>query len=334
MEHYYDTETAFAELGRIEDVEELKRELLPRLQSQRALWAQHIRELVRASGLSRKEFASACGVSEASERAWRSEGALPRYRDTYIRIGFAAGCGLEEMNTLLMRYGRRPGLYARSLEDSALIYVLESGTLPHDYATYRELLDRMEREITSGGDCPACAAQSTGQMLELLRQADTEEALMAFVRENAPAFQRAYLGLYQYILHFLKANRLDDRLAGPEGRLRTIQSLAREQGWSSSLRHCIGQVRGRRWYPTRSKLISLGLHLNMDLEEIGQMLRLARMEPLYARDPAEAALIFALENAELEELICPDGETVLLDYVRDVLTRVELEEAEFLLERL
>ena len=114
----------------------------------------------------------------------------------------------------------------------------------------------------------------------------------------------------------------------------SIQELAESQNWSSSLRHCISEIRSKRWFPTRRKLISLGLHLNMDLEEINETLELAQMETLCAKNPVEAVLIFALEDARLKgEIVC-DGTDVLCNYVRDVFEQLEIEDAEYILDDL
>lgn len=332
MNGIYDTELLRDRVGRVEDVEELKAQVLPQLREQRILWMEQIEGMIRASGKSCREFAKDCGISEAALRKWRKDGALPRNREAFIRVGFAAGLDLEEMNSFLRRYGRCPQLYVKSLEDSACIYVLSSRTLPHDYATYRELVGRME-QVLRESDSPAGTAVSTERMERQLDQVDDSDALMAFVRDHAASYKAAYLKLYAHILQFLRSNRLDDRL-GSGDKLRTIGALSQEQDWSSSLRHCISEIRSKRWYPTRSKLISLGLHLNMELEDVNRMLTLAQMDTLYVKNPAEAALIFALESAELEMGICCDGEPELRDYARRILTEVNLEDADFLLDRL
>lgn len=114
----------------------------------------------------------------------------------------------------------------------------------------------------------------------------------------------------------------------------SIQELAEQQNWSSSLRHCISEIRSGRWFPTRRKLISLGVHLNMDLEEVNQMLELAQMEKLCTKNPEEAVLIFALEDARLNDAICCDGMDVLCNYVKDIFAQLQMEDAEYILDDL
>jgi hypothetical protein len=117
----------------------------------------------------------------------------------------------------------------------------------------------------------------------------------------------------------------------------SFHELATEMQWSSSLRHCISQIRGRRWFPLRNKIISLGLHLNMETSAINRMLEYAQMEPLYPKNPIEAAVIWAINEAVLNSWdgrIEQSGSDQLRLFVKDVLIRLELAESEFLIDDL
>ena len=72
----------------------------------------------------------------------------------------------------------------------------------------------------------------------------------------------------------------------------------------------------------------------MDLDDINKMLQYAQMEPLYAKNPVEAAVMFALEEAQLNEIIFRDGSDDLCQYVKDILTQLELADSEYLLDDL
>ena len=78
----------------------------------------------------------------------------------------------------------------------------------------------------------------------------------------------------------------------------------------------------------RKKLITLGLYLNMTVDQINTMLELAQMEPLSVSNPVECAMIYAINDADLNDLICPDGGTELLEYVQEVLQKIEIEGVE------
>ena len=58
------------------------------------------------------------------------------------------------------------------------------------------------------------------------------------------------------------------------------------------------------------------------------------MEALCPRNPIEAAVIFALEEAKLNEIIFADGSNQLCQFVRDVLTQLDLNESEYLIDDL
>ena len=324
----YNTGVLNDELLHCDNLEDLKKEILPKLQEQRSAWKQKIEQIMQENHYSCKEMAALCKVSEPTVRKW-CKGSLPQSRDMFIRIGFAANYGLNEMNGFLQRYGRYPQLYVKSLEDSLCIFILCSKTLPHNYQTYVELLERMRLEV-SGEEDTREANYSTKEMEERLQNVYDEEAMSEFVYEHASEYKNAYAKLNNYIKAFLQLNqtsRVDESLM-------SIQELAASQNWSTSLRHCISEIRSGRWFPMRHKLISLGIHLNMDLEEINKMLQLAQMEELCAKNPVEAVLIYALEDARLNDMIFCDGMDVLCDYVKRIFLQLELEHAEYLLDDL
>lgn len=144
------------------------------------------------------------------------------------------------------------------------------------------------------------------------------EEMTAFVKDVAPAFQRAYAKLYSYVIAFLQINLQSEFSVAGDGRQASFHSMAEGSCWSSSLRHCISEIRGKRWFPLRHKVISLGLHLNMNVEAINKMLGYAQMEPLYAKNPVEAAVMWAINEAQLcseDDEIIPDGSSNLCLFV-------------------
>ena len=324
----YDTEIITGYLEHCDDIEELKKQILPKLQDQRDRWKEKIEQILNESGYSCKQLALLCGVSEPAVRKWR-KGSLPQNRDMFIRIGFAAGYNIDQMNLFLRRYGRCPKLYFKSLEDCVCMFVLNSKSLPHTYRCYEDVLNyvkgELERESLSGQ-----FAYSTSQLSVYFANLDSMEEMIQFAKTCAPSYKDAYSRLYDYILTHMRINLhdvVDDRYV-------SFHSMASESKWSSSLRHCISEIRNGKWFPLRQKIISLGLHLNMDLDEINTMLQYAQMEPLYSKNPIEAAVIFALEEAKLNEIIFVDGSNQLCQFVKDVLTQLDLNESEYLIDDL
>lgn len=318
-----------------DDLEELKARILPLLENQRAMWMEKIRSILAERGYSVRKMAQLCQVSEPAVRKWM-RGSLPQSRDMYIRIGFAAGYGLDEMNSFLMRYGRCPQLYVRSPEDLVCIFVLRSDTLDHTYAQYRSLLDIVRSSI--GDESSEEAADfSTRQLTDLASCLHSLDEMLRFAAENAQAFQRSYGNFYDYVNSYVEMNISNEFWEHGDGRKASFHSMAMESQWTSSLRYCVSEIRNRRWFPMRNKVISLGLHLNMDVDAINQMLLYAQMEPLYVKNPIEAVVVWAVEDAKLnspDDSIIPDGSADLCSYVKDVLIRLDLAESEFLLDDL
>lgn len=65
---------------------------------------QKMQEILAESGLTKSAFAKRCRVSRVSVDKW-CKGAIPKNRETFLRIGMAAEYDLEKMNQLLRRYG-------------------------------------------------------------------------------------------------------------------------------------------------------------------------------------------------------------------------------------
>lgn len=321
----YDTGFISSNLGRCGDIDELKEELLPLLQSQRASWAEKIEQILSEKNFTCRQFAELCRVSEPAVRKWR-KGSLPQSRDMYIRIGFAAGYDLDGMNAFLKRYGKCPQLYVKSLEDSVCMFVLQSESLTHTYEAYLNLLDLVRREI-QGTAVEERPAFTTAHLSEFFSSVKTTEEMIEFAKANAPSYKQSYFHLYGYIIAFIQINIQKETEDVKDNRKGSFHAMAEESEWSSSLRHCVSEIRGKKWFPLRHKVISLGLHLNMDTEEINTMLEYAQMEPLYAKNPIEAAIIWAVEEAKLltpEDEIIPDGSSDLCGFVKDVLVQLGL----------
>jgi len=329
----YQTTYIAGELDGCEDIEDLKGQILPLLTNQRKSWSYKIEEIMQTKGYSVRRMAQLCKVSEPAVRKWR-RGSLPQSRDMYIRIGFAAGYDLAEMNSFLKRYGKCPQLYVKSLEDSVCIFVLRSATLEHTYDTYQHLLDLVRQQLQGQEysymerDLPA-QTYSTQYLSAQLWDIESMDEMLSFVHANIPAFRQAYERLYRCVNSFLSINLGSEYLTEQDGRKSSFHAMATESQWSSSLRHCVSEIRQKKWFPLRHKVISLGLHLNMDTQSINTLLECAQMEPLYAKNPIEAAIIWAINEAKLNsenDEIVQNGSSELCEYVRDVLAQLDLEE--------
>lgn len=309
-------------ISRCEDIEEVKEKIFPLLQSQQEQWARKADEIIRQNKYSKTAFAEACGVSRVSVDKW-CKGAIPKNRETFLRIGLAAHYDRQRMDQLLQRYGRYPGLYPKSLEDCVCLFVLQNDYGNDSPEKYRDILagiknKLIESEIQNDGDL------STVMIDDRLRSIRAEEELHRFISENAGVFSTAYHKFYAYVQMCIKANY--------EGFAGSVFELAEGQGWSSSLRQCVSEIRQNKWYPTRNKIISLGLHLCMDHEQIDEMLALAHMEPLCAKNIFESVIMFVLDDASLNDMLDSQVENYdpdeLCRYARRVLQSLDIPELE------
>lgn len=317
-----------------DSIEELKHQILPQLMDQRSRWAGKMRKIMYTRNYSVKQMAQLCQVSEPAVRKWL-RGSLPQSRDMYIRIGFAAGFSLEEMDSFLMRYGRCPHLYVKSPEDLVCIFTLWSKDIPHTYSEYQRLLHLVQSSIHDSA-AEFMTTKSTFFLDTSASNLRSTEQMLQFVMENSASFRSSYASFYRYVNNYLRLNLRSEAHFG-DSRKASFHAMATESRWSSSLRHCISEIRAQRWFPQRNKVISLGLHLNMDVAAINKMLACAKMEPLYVMNPIEAAVIWAVEDAKLssyDDAIIPDGSSDLCDYVKKVLIKLNLSESEFLIDDL
>lgn len=88
----------------------------------------------------------------------------------------------------------------------------------------------------------------------------------------------------------------------------------------------------KKWIPTRNKIISLGIHLSMDHEQIDEMLEIAHMEPLCAKNIFESVIMFILDDVSLNNMLDDSDEEFdpdeLCRYAREVFEEFDLPEVE------
>lgn len=317
-------ETVFIkeEISKCEDIDELKDRIFPMIKTQQEQWAQKILDIIAESGYTKSKFADISGVSRMAVNKW-CNGSIPRNRETFLRIGMAAGYGREKMDQLLQRYGQYPALYAKSLEDCVCIYVLEKEYGEEALSKYNYILEKIKENIIRS-DADEVEDLSTVLFDEKLSCVKDEDELEQFIAENTAVFSTTYHKFYAYVKMHIMANYQD--FGG------SVFELAEGQGWSSSLRQCVSAIRQGKWYPTRNKIISLGLHLSMDHEQIDEMLELAHMEPLCAKNTFESVIMFILDDASLNNMLDTESDEYdpdeLCRYAREVLEEFDLPEIE------
>ena len=320
-ENNYETVYIRNEIAKCEGIDELKERIFPMIKTQHEQWARKINTIIIESGLSKSKFADISGVSRVAINKW-CNGSIPKNRETFLRIGMAAGYGREKMDQLLQRYGRYPALYAKSLEDCVCIFVLDKKYGEETLSKYNYILSKIKENIIRSDD----KAEDISTVLfdEKLSDVKSEDELELFIADNTAIFSTTYHRFYAYVKMHIMANY--QYFGG------SVFELAVGQGWSSSLRQCVSAIRQGKWYPTRNKIISLGLHLSMDHDQVDEMLELAHMEPLCAKNAFESVIMFILDDASLNNLLDMDSEEYdpdeLCRYAREVLEEFDLPEVD------
>lgn len=316
-----ETEYIKEEIARCECIDDLKERIFPLLKTQQAKWALQIRDIIQKSGYSKQDFSALCGVSRVTLDKW-CKGSVPRNRETFLKIGMIANYNLSEMNLLLQRYGRYPGLYSKSLEDCICIFVINNNFGAESINKYNYILKKIKANIIRDKILETEEFDTLG-FDEKLSDVKDEDALEQFIEENITIFATAYHRFYAYVNMYINTNYSIQS--------NSIADMAAGQGWSSSLRQCVSAIRQKKWYPTRNKIISLGLHFSMDHDEIDKMLELAHMESLCAKNILESVIMFILDDASLNNMldVHSDGydQDGLCNYAREVLTEMNLPEA-------
>lgn len=319
----YTTLDAELDLDWCDTIEDVQEVLIPYLRDQRNTWKVKIRDIIQKTNLSIEKFAKLCEVSVPTVRKWLN-GSLP-HRNMCIQIGIAAGYNREEIDSFLQRYGKTYRLYERTLIDGVYLFLLQSNNRELPYKEIlREAEDLLKYVKNHLGEAETILSEEypTLYFAERIAKLKERDELMAFIKTHASLLNKTSPLLCNYICDHLsqviKSEHLEDA---------AFNRFAIENGWSSSLRHCIYDIQNGHWIPVRHKVISLGLHLNMDVDEINHMLELAKMEPLYAKDPVEAVVKWAVRTAKrCDRGDDADHQDSLCDYVKNVLIQLGLAE--------
>lgn len=323
----YDTSKIRDEASKCEDINDIE-EILKMLQEERPFWEEQINRIIAENHYTKTKFAELCGVSRPAVLKW-CNGSIPSSRDDFIRIGFAAHYNLDEMNRFLQRYGKYPALYPKALEDSVYIFVLNSDEYPHTYDFCEQTIKRMKERIIQNNTNIAHIYATEVLRKEVMSLTSIEQ-LESFIEKNAVSYRSAYEKFYNQVIAILMSNAISAGMTYADRP--SINGLAESQGWTSSMKQCVSGIRSKTWFPLRRKVIALGIHLNLTVEQIDNLLEYAQMEPLCAKNPVECAIIYAVTDAELNNRIInnEDGD-LLYEYVYKILTELDIADAKLLL---
>ena len=272
------------EAERAEDLEDL-RALLARCEQVYTSWQREFSRLLDESGLSYTALVARSGLSRGTLRRWCRGGGAPRCRSEYLRLAFAFGMTPAETDVLLTRYGGYPGLYPRDRFDAACLFLLQRGGARYEDA--EALFSLCERDGEPIADRTASAAAA-------LRTVATQEEFLAFARRSG-----VISGAHEPLRAFVEARLHASGLDPVTGESLSVHALFSYERIPARFEKDVSLLLTRGVVPRRERLIALGLRLGLLTDGLNELLALAGMEPLCAKNRVECILIGALQQLEL-----------------------------------
>ncbi|MGN0475277.1 MAG: helix-turn-helix domain-containing protein [Acutalibacteraceae bacterium] len=265
-------------------------------------WKNFINYLLDSSGCTYTEFAELCGMSRNTIISWCERGQLPRSRKQFIQIGFAVRMNLNELNDFLMRYGKYPKLNAKNIDDAVTIFALSNGLSFQQSVELKRHFSSVLRDILNSrrqGGRENIRCLGTEQLESELLSVSTIMEFERFVEQNVEAFADCYAKLLDFIDSYVAMNTTN--ADGSHGTLNSFLSECIDNpATAASFNTMISKLRRYGTIPSRISLIALGIHMRMTADDLNTMLTLSGMEKLCARDKLESLIIFAAENAVVQ----------------------------------
>lgn len=285
--HDGNTQICNDQVARCEDLDQFK-EIIDMNSQYYRNWKLYINRLVEVNHLNYVQMGDLCMCSKNTVKRWCNEGKIPQNRETFLKIALGLRMNLEETNHLLRRYGKYPGLYPKCLEDAICIYAINNPiSNKKSYVYYQELKQRYIRFLHKSKIGSVNNEVNTQFLSQELNLKNTEADFELFIEQNEKVFQNSYHKLLSFIEMFIKAQESN------------MHEFVKEHALNAAFDKMLSQLRNKKEVPRRMKLIILGVHLNMSLEQLNEMLSYAYMEPICAKDKIESAVLYAVENAYL-----------------------------------
>lgn len=287
--HRGDTAMLNESVGKCENLSELK-EILNRNNEYHYEWKQYINKLVEKNHVNYVQMAKICHSSRNTVKKWCREGVIPQNRQTFLKIAFGFRLNLEETNELLQYYGKYPRLYAKTMEDAICIFLLshkddETGDLYLIYQKMHDMvLDKMQKDKAKK---VPIESMDTLELEGYIKEQKTLDDFAKFMEQNYASFQTSFQKLIDFIELFINAKE------------ENMHRFFKHNRLDFSYEKMMSQLKNRKEFPDRTKLILLGVHLNMSMEYINNMLALAYMAPMCAKDNLECVVMYVVESAYL-----------------------------------
>ena len=276
------------QISRCEDIQEFT-DMYEEHKSQFGSWECFLAPYIKKSGYTKKEIAAFCGVNEKTGRNFLKR--IPSKRDNVIKLGMVFGMTREEIDYMLMHEARFHKLYPKSYEDAIWIHMIEHNgwekdvPIPVVYDAYQKRYQDLYKAYQKRNDIQA----PLETQIALWKLKDTVEFDQA-MKEIIPSITDGYRKLIDFIEQQMrKTDTCISKFDFQNDKNSVSQIYYRE----------IKNIREEQKIPSRIFLIALGIHMNLNVEKINELLDYAGMMPLYSKDILECRLIFYLENLYL-----------------------------------
>lgn len=262
-------------------------------------WAEyyeaHIRPLRTKMRLTDNKLAAGIGKGVTTVRNFRET--IPHHREQVIMLAMMLGLSVADTNDLLVRGAKYPALYSRNPEDATWSYLLEKGASNAPAALFEAYWEVYKEECGLKDNTPQPLAKGTRVVRDEIQMAarrakevsvasaSSDEVYRNMIRSHMHEFNNAYWRLEEFIDRKFRGFRISPN-----------QMWENHEKFRSVYYDRMHALREDRKVPDRMFLVALGIHLELDHEDIDKMLKLAGMAPLYARDRLEASVIHILED--------------------------------------
>lgn len=279
------TQIFHAQIGNCEDMGEFSY-VYEKNKAKFGSWESFLQPYVQASGYTKKQIAEFCSVNEKTGRNLLKN--IPAKRENVIVLGIVLGMTHEEIDYMLMHEARFHKLYPKNSEDAIWIYLIEHQIWKQKepvkvlYYAYKGRYDKLY-ETYMHGTVQENSLKTQMALITLKDQEDFDNAMRAII----PSVADGYGKLICFIDQEMKKNGISiSEFDFQNNKEQVSQIYYRE----------MRNIKNKKKIPSRIFLISLGIHMNLPVDKINQLLDYAGMMPLYSKDVLESRLLFYLEN--------------------------------------
>lgn len=271
-------------IGQCEDKEEFEK-LLSDNEEYYEDWSTYISGLLLSRHVSAKNIAEGCNISESTAK--RIMKTIPSRRENVIKLACILRLDIEQTDILLTRRASFQRLYPKNADDAIWMYILKNGgsAFPDsDFAEMKAMFLKLCEQTASGKPAGSMTEVATGLASSLFAECGDLEQFLFTMYTLIPSFEKGYAKLMEYI----------ERLFVMKGA--SANTLFNDNTNFLKLHYAQTEALRRHVCPTRTYLLTLGLHLGLTADGINELLETAGMGPICGKDRLEAAIFYLLEE--------------------------------------